>query len=243
MTPKNNATDTAAKGGFAPPYVSFKTMQNLIERMAAEGGVPSRIDRSYLSNLPGSTQTQVIAGLKSLGLIDQQLRPSQLLITMVENPDIRPEAIGGAITEHYGAALALSKNATQQQLEEVFRDYGVTGSTMRKAIAFFLAAVKFAGIELSPHFRTPRVQTANGRRRPAKRKTPKPEDDHTPEPEAPMDDLKQQYVASLVKKVGEGDADPDLLSRVEWLLGFREEPPEAGTKPAPKQRTEGGDGP
>src|SRR2546428_665337 len=51
-----------------PPYISFRTLLNLVERMADEG-IPRRIDRSYLGGLSGAYQTQVMAALRSLGLM------------------------------------------------------------------------------------------------------------------------------------------------------------------------------
>jgi hypothetical protein len=172
-----------APNGFAPPYTSFRTLMNLVERMEAEGGVPSRIDRSYLSNLPGGTQTMLLGGMKSLGLIDPEARPTDLLIGLVQRPAARAELIGELVEDKYAPALKLGKNATQSQLEEVFRNYGVTGSTLRKAVAFFLAAAKYAEIEVSPHFRTPRQQT-NGTRQP-RRKASRRQDTGFPGSPAP----------------------------------------------------------
>lgn len=151
----------------SPPYVSFVTLKNAIEKMAREGGVPSQVDRSYLSNLPGSTQAQLIAAMKWLGLIDAKMMPTDLLEGLVEQDERdRVETFKAILGERYPAATALPPLATQQQLENVFRDMGLTGSTMRKGVAFFLAAAKFSDLAVSPHFKTPRV--TNGERKPRK---------------------------------------------------------------------------
>ena len=41
------------------PYVPWLTLKNVIEKMAKDGSIPGRIDRSYLSNLPGSAQSEL----------------------------------------------------------------------------------------------------------------------------------------------------------------------------------------
>ena len=43
--------------------------------------------------------------------------------------------------------------ATQGQLEEEFRKFGITGATLRTTIAFFLHTARHAEIPVSPHFK------------------------------------------------------------------------------------------
>src|SRR4051812_15095295 len=133
------ATETERPESDSPPYVSWATLKNTIEKMAREGGVPSQVDRSYLSNVPGSTQTQLIAALKWLELIDATMKPTARLEQLDEQdePD-RKKTVEAMLEAHYPAAIALPPLATQQQLEGTFRDLGVSGSTLRKAVAFFL---------------------------------------------------------------------------------------------------------
>jgi len=150
----------------SPPYVSFVTLKNTIEKMAREGGVPSQVDRSYLSNLPGSTQAQLIAAMKWLGLIDGQMKPTDILDGLVAQDERdRKDVFQAILGERYPAATSLPPLATQQQLENVFREMGLSGSTMRKGVAFFLAAAKFSDLAVSPHFKTPRVTPTNGERK------------------------------------------------------------------------------
>lgn len=153
--------------GIAAPYVSFATLKNAVERMGREGGVPSQVDRSYLANLPGSTQTQLIGAMKWLDLVDDQLKPRPMLEKLVEGDEAgRKETFEVLLRERYPKQVGLPPLATQGQLEAAFRDMGLSGSTMRKAVAFYLAAAKFAELPLSPHFKTPRASTPPGERRP-----------------------------------------------------------------------------
>jgi hypothetical protein len=162
--------ETQQPGTFSPPYVSWTTFLNTIERMTKEGGIPAQIDRSYLSNLPGSSQTPLMAAMKSLGLINEEAKPTADLETLVDEPEGRKDLMETIIKIHYPGPLKLGPFATQMQLEDEFRKYGVSGSTLRKAVGFFLSAAKYADIPLSPHFKLPRAQP--GETRPRKARPP-----------------------------------------------------------------------
>lgn len=167
---------------FVAPYIAYRTFKDLIKRME-DSEPPARIDKSYLSNYAGGYQSQIMAALRSLGLIgsDGVLDPS--FKEMVQNPNQRPQILHSILEGHFPEVFQLSKNATQAQLEETFSQYGVTGNTRRKAIAFFLSAANEAGISLSPHFRTPKVSAVSGGRRGRPKKTrdePELEEEHDP---------------------------------------------------------------
>jgi hypothetical protein len=148
----------------SPPYFAFKTLTNLLVRME-EHGPPNRVDRTFLKEMSGAGQTQFIAGLKSLGLIDDEGAVQPRLAQLVSEPDNRPALIGEILRERYPDAVALGRtNATTGELVELFGTaHGVKGDTARKAIAFYLQAAKYAGdVPLSPHFKTPSVASGNG---------------------------------------------------------------------------------
>lgn len=165
---------TSDDGRFKPPYISFRTLLNLVERMA-DNGTPPRIDRTFLSGSEGA-KTQVIAALRSLGFIDADHNTTPLLTTMVKNPDQRQEIVKALLEQHFSEPVRLGGiNATQGQLQDAFKAYGITGDTMRKAVAFYLRAAEFAGVPVSPNFKTPSIQRADGspaRKNTAKRSKP-----------------------------------------------------------------------
>jgi hypothetical protein len=238
MTPDNNGTTTT--GSFTAPYVSFKTFTNLIERMATEG-TPQRIDRSYLINLPGSTQSMLLSALDTFGLIDDAKRPTERMKALIAaDPDQLAALIGDLVRRHYGPALNLGDDATQAQLEEVFTEhFSVSGSTRRKAIAFFLAAAKFAGITVSKLFKTPKATgtSGGGTRTRRRRQTGGGQEDPPPPPPAPTTDPKARYIDLLLKKAeAEDNLDPDLLNRIERVIGVEPDAPKASDPEA-----EGGD--
>jgi hypothetical protein len=152
-----------------PPYFAFQTLLNQLDSMK-ERAIPNRIDRSFLVGMSGAGQAQYITGLRSLGLIDASGAVQPKLTALVQAPVTeRKRLLGEILRERYAKAVELgSTNATTGQLVELFRDeYGATGDTARKAIAFFLNAVRYAGgIPISPMFTTPKVSVgAGGRRR------------------------------------------------------------------------------
>jgi len=230
MTP-----DTEPKAPATPPYISFKTLTNLLDRLH-ETHLPPRIDRSYLTGLSGGYQTQVMAALRWLDLIGEKGDVTETLTSLAENPEQRPTMVGDLLRSHYPAVFALSsKNATQGQLEEEFRRFGISGSTLRSAIAFFLHAASYAEIPVSPHFKIPPVRPSNGK--PAARKAKpaakagsrggEPDRSSHFQPSDGAADLRTRYVEMLLDKAQSQEAmDGELLDRIETLLGYEAEPRE-----------------
>jgi len=223
--------DTEPKAPAAPPYISFKTLTNLLERLQ-ETHLPPRIDRSYLDGLSGGYQTQVIAALRWLDLIGENGEVTGTLTGLATAaPEIRPQMIGEMLRGHYAPIFALSaKNATQGQLEEEFRKFGITGATLRKAIAFFLHAARYAEIPVSPHFKIPPVSSSSNGKSAARRtkgtgkgaasKEPPP---LPPSPSAAAD-LRTRYIEMLLDKAQSQETmDSELLNRIETLLGYPSE--------------------
>lgn len=217
--------DENSANGFTAPYVSWGSFNNLLDRMGTEG-MPVRIDRSYLSNMAGSTQSHLLKALKELDLIGDGNEPTEKLKALVANAESRPERIAALVREHYAAALDLGSNATQSMLEELFAEsYNVKGSTRGKSIAFFLAAAKYGDVSVSQHFKTPKRTSSNGSspKRKPKGKTPPPADPPTPPATTSLDKAKSAYVELLLKKAdSEDQMDSDLLDRIERVIGFGE---------------------
>lgn len=219
MTETEQKTEEIQSGeGFAPPYGSFTTLANLIDRMADEGGIPARIDRSYLSNLASSVISTTTHALKSLDLADTNLHPTQTLIEMVEQPAQRKSIWKGIIQEKYAPQLALGKRATTAQLEASFREGGATGSTVRKQIAFFLSAARYAGVEVSPYFKTPsapRSTPRNGARnvQPLPGRTPPA----PPAPEPKVESDLDPFILGLVKALPKPGSEFPIDRQKAWI--------------------------
>ena len=157
-----------------PPYMSFATLLNQIERME-QRGTPARIDRSYLVGMAGGTRNQFKMGLRSLGLIDESDQVTPALARLAKHPEERKALLAEILRERFPALVSLDENATRGQLDEVLTDYGFGVDTRRKAASFYVAAATYAGIPMSPHIRPAKgvnsaaARRAAGTRRPRKR--------------------------------------------------------------------------
>lgn len=160
---------TDSKKAETPPYVGYSTFINFIKGLR-ETGVPSRIDKSVLSKLSGSAQSALLPALKWLDLIDIAGVPTAKLEALVSADEAKfAETLRPVLEESYSFvkddSIILSK-ATGSQVEGKFRDYGITGSTVIKCMAFFILAAKDAGIELGPHVKAPKALAGtNGSKR------------------------------------------------------------------------------
>ena len=195
------------KPKWVPPYIAFPTLTGLIERMQGEGGPPSRMDRSYLDKFSGGYQTQVLAALKSLDLMGPNGEVRPVLTALVEAPDAdgRKPIYADLIRRLYPKPVSLgTTKATQGQLVEAFKEYGITGDTLRKAIAFYLAAAKYAAIPVSTNFKVPSVTPGEGRkvnRKPRGSGSSNPgsgDDGNTADIETPLDKSWQQQIEPVV---------------------------------------------
>ena len=227
---------------WTPPYVSWGLLVRLIERL--ESNPPPRIDRTILKG-SNQSRSQTILALKALELIDSEGAVTESFTTLLGAGDSRPATVRSLLERFYKEPVALGRvNGTQQQLVEEFQGYGVSGSTVRKAISFFLKAAEYAGVQTSPHFRVP----PEAPRRPRKPASPKPSEPSKPESaqEAPIrhsgaspddegqtavktaesiESLRIEYIRMLVESVrpdsdSPGKFEPDVLNRIERLLGF-----------------------
>lgn len=168
--------DVGAVKAPLPPYIAFKTLTDLVERMEREEP-PTRVDPSYLDSYAGGYRPTVISNLQTLGLLHKSGEPTERLLALVAGSEAdRQKLVGDIVTDYYSDILALGRNATQGQFLEAFADRGARGDTRRKAIAFFMKACKFADIPLSTHWKTPPASTgATTRKKPPA--SPKLDDD------------------------------------------------------------------
>jgi len=162
-----------------PPTMSPVTFSNFIETHRRT--LPSRIDRSLMKSNSGTDQPRILSGLQFMDLTDTAGKPTAKFERM---RDTEGEDFKGVWAEVLQAAYPslfhgfdLTK-ATQGQIEERFREeYKISGDTVRKAVAFFLALARNAGIPLSPYVKATRtrgvVPRSGGPRRP---RTPRERD-------------------------------------------------------------------
>ncbi len=139
-----------------PPYVSYRTFHNFVERLQQQG-TPQRIDRSYWSGiLSGSTGPQLMAAMRFLRLVDANDKPTDILKLLVPaEGEKRVQLIRNIASDSFSFVLKSNldiSSATYAQLEECFHNtYNLTDDVSRKCVKFFIAMVSDAGLSVSPH--------------------------------------------------------------------------------------------
>lgn len=239
-TPTGDDTKQQAPGA---PYMSYKGFQNYLNRFADEG-LPGRFDGSYFGNASGSLVAQVRGTLRYLDLIDEDKHPTDLLKTIADADEgERQQYLKMIFEEKYADALALSMNATAGQLADVFRERGLSGATVQKAITFFLGMADDLAVPLSPHFKKGRAAASNGgnrKRRPVKSQTsaPAPTPHVVEHKSTSVEAQKAAYVNMLMELATKDDSESNtqqaLLDRIEKALGIGgQSNAEGGTKDLP----------
>ena len=152
-----------------PPYVSYRTLTNLLGEFQAQG-IPSRIDRSVLAHKSGTVQSQLLLALKFLGLIKGSGHPTEKLEALVHSEEAKRKTILGEILrDSYDFIFASGfdlKTASADQAEELFQSRGASGETVRRCIAFLLAAAREAGVPCSAYIKPHRKTKSSVRRKP-----------------------------------------------------------------------------
>lgn len=151
--------------GSMPPYIAFKTLTDVVDRMAEEGP-PTRVDATYLDNYAGGYRPTVIGNLQSMGLLKKTLEPEQKLLDLVAATEPDRKALYAALfRDLYPDILSMALNSTQGEFLEAFASRGASGDTRRKAISFFLKGCNYAGIEVGKMWKTPPASTSGARKR------------------------------------------------------------------------------
>lgn len=153
------------------PYISPITFMNSVDLLKP---MPPTIDKTVFGTQAGGIQAKIIATFQFLKLIDDKGVPQPLLRELANSPkEGRGEIIRKMLMDAYpfmtDTAFDLSATSTQG-LEERFRPLNVSGSTTRKAMAFFASLARDAGIEVSPHVKATRAGSPGGST-PARRRT------------------------------------------------------------------------
>src|SRR5579871_87114 len=223
------ATESTAR---TPPYASYTSFNNFLTHLREHPPLPPRIDKSVMSHLNYGTQQALIVAMRSLGLVDDDNKPTERLEKLIEAKEPhRASHLLLALNQAYpffgGGGFDLER-ATADQFAETLRKQGVKGSTIDKSIAFFIAAAEAAGAKLSPHLtnrkRGPRVATNGAVAAPPKRIQPKrskarnantngagKHDDHVSD--SPL-------VNQLLEKFPEFDPKWDEKIQEKWFAGF-----------------------
>lgn len=201
-----------------PPYVSLTTFQNFWEGLRQ--GIPVRIDKSMMTNMSGSYQSQLMIALRFLRLISEDGTPTELLSKLVNADEkSRPGILREMVVDAYpfmADGFDLS-TATTGTLEKEFTDLGVSGDTRRKSMAFFVSMARDAGYKVSVHVKG---STAGRNTAPRNRRTKKT----TPESKVKqtLPDEPQTMTQLLLAKFPDFDPAWDAELQKKWFDSYAE---------------------
>lgn len=207
-----------------PPYISYKTFGTLLGDFG-DHGLPPVIDRSVLTRFSGGVAGQIMVALKSLGLMDNNNKPTPALTALVTAHGTGAyNSLVREMLEHtYPYVMSLDLGtATPSMFTDAFKNnLGAKEDVLRKCRTFFLHAAKDAGIEIGPRIanaKYPRSRNAAPRR---KEKPPKPETEHVGGGGKDVDPERASTVVSqLLDKFPDFDpAWPDDI-KAKWFEGF-----------------------
>jgi hypothetical protein len=144
------------------PYMSYDTLKNFFDKKLGDNPLPPRIDTYFLDNYAGSVRPLLLATLKTMGMIDESNQVLGPLYEAVKGADSRKAVTRAWAEDFYAEQIKLAgQHATAQMLWESFnKQGGFTGSTLRRAVIFYLALAKDLGLPLSTHFRSPKATSS-----------------------------------------------------------------------------------
>jgi hypothetical protein len=142
-----------------PAYVSYPSFIKFINGLR-ETHIPLQIDKSLMPTASGGQVSAMLAALRFLRLIDANGKPNDRMRQLVEAADEARKPILKSITESaydflFGDESFPLAKASGQQVAEKFRAQSLAGSTVAKAISFFLSLAKGCDIAVSPHVKPP----------------------------------------------------------------------------------------
>lgn len=187
-----------------PIYVSYSTFTTFLDWLAEMSVIPTQLDRSlWGSKFAGGTGSQLISGLRFLGLLDGE-RPTDRLEPIVRaQSDQRKSMLAALFRDAYGAPLidGLSGGMTPKMLMEEISKLGATDATERKAFSFVVNAAKANDISIAPTIAKKARNKPSGKRavggnrkKDTPPKPPGPGANNDPKPEEPTPDVNTRTV-------------------------------------------------
>ena len=136
----------------SPPYQSISTFITFLDWVRDMKVMPSYIDRSLWSTkFGGSVGTQLMTGLRFMGLIDdEQSTPKLEQLARVDNEQ-RKSLLRELLLEVYGDVVIQElENGTPKRLNDALSALGTTSHTHDKARSFLINAAKLAELTVLP---------------------------------------------------------------------------------------------
>lgn len=167
--------EDGASGGLTAPYTAFSSVKTAARTMK-EHGIPSRIDRSVLTNFSGSVASQIMQAFKFLGLTTENGQPTKELRALIEAADNEERwatTLAHILRRAYEPMFALDlETASPSQFVQHFRkNYPGAENVSRKSLTFFVNALQDAKIPVSTYILKNKKPRSGG----AKKRITKPQ--------------------------------------------------------------------
>jgi hypothetical protein len=162
--------DAGSETSWKAPYMSYETLTNFYEKKIGANPLPPRIDAYFLDNYAGSIRPLLLATLKTTGMIGEANEVLEPLRIAARGTEARKRVLREWGLRFYATQIELAhQHATAQMLWESFSRHKISGSTLRKAVVFYLALAADVDLPVSVHFRAPKAQTVKLKRPSAQR--------------------------------------------------------------------------
>lgn len=151
-----------------PSSIAYKTVTNFLESFQ-DSEVPTHIDRSVLpSSMSGGNQAYLVSALKFLGLISNTGVTDEKFHRLVKGNKDERAAVWQEILQKSYSFLFTDldiERTTTTIVSARFKEQGISGDSIRKAITFFLFAAKDAGLKVSPHIKPQQTRSKSTKTR------------------------------------------------------------------------------
>jgi hypothetical protein len=160
----------ATEKPLTPAYASPKSLTTFFNDRR-KGSDTDVVDKGLMTNFSGSTQLELMAALKFLRMIDDKGVPQPIYKQYVRATDEERKGLWGDIVRNaypfiFNAPGFDIERATSLTVAERFRQQNISGSTLSRAVSFFLAACKEADIKVADNIKPPPM-APSGKSRPA----------------------------------------------------------------------------
>lgn len=149
-----------------PPYGSYGIFKSVIEQLATATVPSGPLDRRVLHGVSGSDYNALIPGMRFLGLVDKDRKPTETLRELVkdwQNQDVFKAQMLALLGDKYAPIIGNINlgSGTITELEKAFKDSGVSaGQMLGKTIRFFTKAMSDYGYVLSPYIQNAKPRAA-----------------------------------------------------------------------------------
>jgi len=202
-----------------PVYVPYATLISALDTLRTHG-IPrsGKIDKTIWDSQSGTIQAQLILAFRFLGLIDDQKAVLPALPPLVAaSGEERKPILKKIIEDKYRDVVSLDLTTISQgQLDEAFRKFDISGSTLTRATRFFVKACSELGVPMAKRF-SERSRPVAGQR---KKRVPNTGGGSTPQDTVPLVPQANAWEERLLEKFPAYDPAWSDDLKTKWFEGF-----------------------